>query len=160
MSFVIHAVPVAGGIVALAPFPGRGAQSFEDDMAHVRDWKPAIVMTLTTDPEMVSLGHPDLGHRFVGMGARWIHLPIEDYGVPEGAVLKAWPGAARAALKALGGGGRVLVHCKGGCGRSGMIVLKLMIAAGEAPISALERLRAVKPEAVETSGQMNWATAK
>ena len=69
-------------------------------------------------------------------------------------------GRSRAALSALRGGGRVLVHCKGGCGRSGMIVLRLMVAAGEAPLVALERLRGIHPEAIETSGQLNWATAK
>lgn len=160
MSFVIHAIPVAGGIVALAPFPGRDKGSFEADMAHIRDWQPAIVMSLTTDAEMVRLGQRDLGQAFVAMGARWIHLPIEDYGVPTGEPRKAWPIVSRAALRALKGGGRVLVHCKGGCGRSGMVVLRLMVMAGEAPVSALERLRAVQPDAIETSGQMNWATSK
>ena len=61
---------------------------------------------------------------------------------------------------ALRGGGRVLIHCRAGRGRSGMIALRLMIAGGERPVAALKRLRAVQPEAVETPGQMNWATGK
>ncbi|MEI4196623.1 phosphatase domain-containing putative toxin [Roseovarius sp. E0-M6] len=159
MGFVIHAVSVSRGIVALCPFPGRGG-NFEADMDHIRDWRPSIVMTLTTDAEMARLGQPALGQSFIAMGARWIHLPIEDYAAPVGDTLTAWPDACRAALSALRGGGRVLVHCKGGCGRSGMIVLRLMVAAGEAPLVALERLRGIHPEAIETSGQLNWATAK
>ena len=58
--------------------------------------------------------------------------------------------ASNAALSALQGKGRVLIHCMGGCGRSGMAALRLMIEAGEAPGAALERLRAVRPCAVET----------
>ena len=51
----------------------------------------------------------------------------------------------------------MLVHCRGGCGRSGMAVLRLMVEAGEAPEEALARLRAVRPCAVETEAQMDWA---
>jgi protein-tyrosine phosphatase len=56
-------------------------------------------------------------------------------------------------------GGRVLVHCFGGCGRSGMAALRLMVAAGEGPESALHRLRASRACAVETEAQRLWAVA-
>ena len=52
----------------------------------------------------------------------------------------------------------MVVHCMGGCGRSGMILLRLMIDAGETPDSALARLRTARPCAVETKAQMRWAT--
>ncbi|MAZ20517.1 MAG: hypothetical protein CMN19_04985 [Roseovarius sp.] len=73
---------------------------------------------------------------------------------------KTWGEIEARALAALRGGGRVLIHCRAGRGRSGMIALRLMIAGGERPVAALKRLRAVQPEAVETPGQMNWATGK
>ena len=38
-----------------------------------------------------------------------------------------------------------------------MIVLRLMIEAGEASVEALERLREVRPCAVETKEQLAWA---
>ena len=44
-----------------------------------------------------------------------------------------------------------------GCGRAGMMVLRLMIAAGEEANTALVRLRAARPCAVETDDQMRWA---
>jgi hypothetical protein len=40
-----------------------------------------------------------------------------------------------------------------------MAVLRLMIEAGEEPQSALARLRKVRPCAVETEAQMQWALA-
>jgi protein-tyrosine phosphatase len=45
----------------------------------------------------------------------------------------------------------------GGCGRSGTAALRLMVEAGENPKAALQRLRAVRPCAVETPEQFQWA---
>ncbi len=156
--FTIHALPVSQGILALSPLPGRGGD-YAGDLTHLHDWQPAIVISLTTLPEMASYDAQDLGQDVLDMGTRWMHLPITDFGVPDGEVNAAWVTASSAALAALQGGGRVLAHCNAGCGRSGMVVLRLMIAAGEAPAAALSRLRAVRPCAVETDAQMQWALA-
>ena len=56
-----------------------------------------------------------------------------DFGVP---VALDWPSVRLQALDVLAAKGRILVHCFGGCGRSGMMVLRLMIASGEAPDAA------------------------
>ncbi|SHL37912.1 Dual specificity phosphatase, catalytic domain [Roseovarius marisflavi] len=154
--FVIHALPVAGGILALAPLPG-GAGSYDADLAHLHDWRPALVISMTTLAEMTASGAADLGADLQENGTRWAHVPVEDYGVPNPEVTDIWEAAAQAALLALQGGGRVLIHCRGGCGRSGMAALRLMIEAGEDPDAALKRLRAVHPCAVETDEQMLWA---
>ena len=84
---------------------------------------------------------------------------------PEGASpAERWVAGARHAaaldaahLAVVAGGGRVLFHCLGGCGRSGMAVLRLLVEMGEAPEAALERLRRVRPCAVETGDQCDWA---
>lgn len=154
--FVIHALPVAGGILAISPLPGRGG-AYEKDLEHLKDWKPALVLTMTTEAEMVAHGAADLGPDLQDAGTRWAHLPVVDLGVPGLELEELWHEAARSALAALQGGGRVLIHCKGGCGRSGMAALRLMITAGEEPGEALDRLRAVRPCAVETEAQMAWA---
>ena len=154
--FVLYALPVSEGIVALSPLPGRYGD-YAGDLNHLRDWQPAIVISMTTQAEMVARGAGDLGNDLQKSGTRWMHLPIEDFGAPTPEVEEAWHTAARAALAAVQGGGRVLIHCNGGCGRSGMAVLRLMIEAGEAPETALARLRAVRPCAVETNAQMHWA---
>lgn len=156
--FVIHALPVAGGILALAPLPGRGGHRAED-LAHLHDWRPALVISMIPEPEMHGHGMADLGARVQEMGSRWIHMPVPDMDVPGREAELTWHHASRAALAALQGGGRVLVHCLRGCGRSGMAALRLMIEAGEPPGTALARLRAVRPCAVETAWQMIWAGA-
>ena len=154
--FVIYALPVDLGILALAPQPGGGGR-YNDDLAHLRDWRPALVMSLTTRLEMAAAGATGLGQELRDMGTRWIHLPIPDFGIPDPGIEERWHTASNAALAALRGGGRVLIHCRGGCGRSGMAVLRLMIEAGEDPDSALTRLRAIRPCAIETDAQLDWA---
>lgn len=154
--FIIFALPVSEGILALAPMPGRGGH-YAEDFAHLRDWKPALVMTLVTEAELVGHGAANLGNDIQDCGARWIHLSINDMGVPGPDQIEAWHQASKAALAALNGGGRVLLHCLGGCGRSGMAALRLMVESGEAPDTALARLRGVRACAVETDEQREWA---
>ena len=155
--FVIFALSVSDGILALAPLPGRGGH-YREDLAHLRDWRPALVISMTTPEEMTRHGVADLGADIQDTGTRWIHLPVDDFGIPGAEQMEAWHGASKAALAALDGGGRVLVHCLGGCGRSGMVALRLMIEAGEDRDTALRRLRALRICAVETAEQMAWAT--
>lgn len=145
----VHALPLLAGNLAIAPVPGPG------EVAAIRDWGPAHVVTLLTDHEIRVLDLPPLD----ALGAMWWHLPIADFGIPAGDTAARWPDVCDALLAGLADGARVLVHCRGGCGRSGMIALRLMVAAGEAPDAALARLRAVRPCAVETPAQLAWAIA-
>ncbi len=151
MGFAIYALSVLAGELAISPAPGP------DDMAAIRAWGAAQVVTLLTEAEMAQLTVQPFGE---AVGARWWHLPIADYGTPEGDTAARWPVVAASLLAALAAGERVLLHCRGGCGRSGMLALRLMVMTGEGPDAALTRLRAVRPCAVETPTQMAWATAQ
>lgn len=154
--FVIFALPVARGILGISPMPGRGGH-YAEDIAHMKDWKPALVISMVTEVEMVAAGAGNLGTDLLYSGARWHHIPCNDMSVPGPDLMPAWRAASAPAASALKGGGRVLIHCMGGCGRSGMAALKLMVACGERPGPALKRLRAVRPCAVETDEQFEWA---
>lgn len=114
-------------------------------------------MSLATEAEMEAAGAVRFGTQLRERATRWQHLPVEDHGAPDAAFMARWPEVAAFAKRALTGGGRVLVHCHAGIGRSGMVALRLMIEAGEAPDEALARLRAVRPGAIETEAQMDWA---
>ena len=121
------------------------------------DWKPSLVITTTTRGELADAGAEALGKDIPESGARWLHMPIKDYGTPDEAFMKTWADTSAAVLSALNGRGRVLIHCKGGCGRSGMLALRLMVEAGEDAVDALLRLRKVRPCAIETDAQLRWA---
>ncbi len=155
-TLTLHALSVANGILALCRIPG-GTGAYQADLRHINEWKPSLVLSMTTPPEHDMVGARTLGSDIQSMASRWCHLPVPDYSTPTPAVLAKWPKASQAARKALDGGGRVLVHCRGGSGRSGMAVLRLMIETGEPPHAALKRLRAVRPSAVETDAQLAWA---
>ncbi|MDX1780118.1 MAG: protein-tyrosine phosphatase family protein [Thalassovita sp.] len=155
-NLVLHALTVGNGILALCPMPGRGG-GYLKDLEHLREWAPALMISLTTQAELVTEGAEWIGADMVASGCRWAHLPVADFGTPDQGFESQWPEVSAAALSALAGGGRIVVHCKGGCGRSGMVALRLMVEAGEGQQSALKRLRATRPCAVETEAQMAWA---
>ena len=128
--FVIFALPVAKGILGIAPMPGRGGH-YAEDLAHLKDWKPAMIISMTQEAELVAEGSSNLAMDVLHSGARWIPFPVADFGTGTPAQEDLWQTASKAALSALRGGGRVLSHCRGGCGRSGMAALRLMVAEGE-----------------------------
>ena len=153
---VIYALTVGGGTLAIASLPGRDGD-YRGDMDVFHEWKPGIVLSMTTDEEMTSVGAPNLGSDIQNMASRWCHLPVQDFGTPNAEVNAKWPEVSANVRQALHGGGRVIVHCRGGCGRSGMVALRLMIECGEERFDALNRLRALRDCAVETKGQLQWA---
>ncbi|ABF62900.1 protein-tyrosine phosphatase family protein [Ruegeria sp. TM1040] len=152
----LHALSVGDGILALSRAPGAGGD-YAADLRLIHEWRPSMVISMTTRVEHVILGVETLGTDIQGLGSRWFHMPVEDYQTPTKDLEDHWHQVSALARQALSGGGRVLVHCRGGCGRSGMAVLRLMIESGEPPDAALARLRALRPCAVETDAQMAWA---
>jgi protein-tyrosine phosphatase len=120
-------------------------------------WAPDCAVSMTGLDEMLRKDAGGFPDDLREAGIEWLHLPIEDFGSPADAIIAGWEQTSADLRGCLAEGGRVLVHCYGGCGRSGMIALRLMIDAGEAADAALARLRAVRPCAVETDGQMAWA---
>ncbi len=151
--FVIHSLPVGGGVLGISPIPGR-TRHYYADWLRLMDWGPSLVISMTEQAELNRKGAGSLGRDLANAGISWLHLPVPDFGVPTDL---NWPMVCDRALGELRGAKRVLVHCFGGCGRSGMMCLRLMIAAGEKPDTALTRLRKVRPCAVETDAQMGWA---
>ncbi|PRY78109.1 Cyclin-dependent kinase inhibitor 3 (CDKN3) [Yoonia maritima] len=151
--FAVYSLAVGGGELALAPVPGTSG-SYPCDLAVVQAWGPAIVLSMTTMSELEQFGAGQFGEDLLDAGIAWLHLPVPDFGVPR---QLDWSKVRDSVFEHLSAGRRVLVHCKGGCGRSGMIVLRLMIAAGEDPDAALMRLRRARLCAVETLAQLEWA---
>jgi protein-tyrosine phosphatase len=154
--FVIHELALGGGLLAISPMPGR-TRHYAADLRRLLDWRPALVVTMVPLYELARKGAAGLPADLAAHRIGWAHLPVEDYGVPGPEVEVGWPAIAARVLNHLAESKRILVHCHGGCGRSGMAVLRLMIAAGEAPDAALVRLRQARPCAVETAAQMEWA---
>ncbi len=145
-----------GGRLGIAPIPGRRGDYFAD-FARLVQWGPRLVLTMVTGAELGHVGAETLGDDLAAMGIGWRHLPVDDLGAPQDRSAELWPNVSTECHGILERGGNVLAHCYGGCGRSGMAIMRLMVEAGEDADLALERLREVRPCAVETEGQRAWA---
>ena len=136
--------------------PGRQGD-YATDFRTLLRWAPSLVISLTDPSEMAAVG-VSLGADLVHAPPDWAEMPIRDFGIPDAAATARWVGLESRVTVQLAAGKRILFHCMGGCGRSGMIVLRLMVLHHEKPDAALARLRGVRPCAVETRAQLIWAT--
>lgn len=153
--FAVADLAVGGGRIGLCPMPGRSGD-YAADLAAVTRWRPAMVISMTMAQEL-ALGASALAGDLHTAGILWRHLPVADFAAESRALVEDWGRVSGEARAVLAGGGRVLLHCMGGCGRSGMVALRLMFETGEAPETALVRLRQARPCAVETAEQYEWA---
>ncbi|MGB0499514.1 MAG: protein phosphatase [Rubricella sp.] len=141
-----------GGRVGLAPMPGRFA-GLEEDVRTLADAGTTLLLSMTTALELT----PGLAETCTGHGIAWRHLPISDWGTPPIDVREAWPEASADAHARLDAGQTVIAHCAGGRGRSGMAVMRLMVERGADPTETFLAIRAIRPGAVETHEQRQWA---
>ena len=153
--FSISELLVGRGHLGICPLPGRFS-SYYVDLATILEWRPNLVISATTSVEFERDGVSQFPEDLENHKIKWVHFPVADYGPPQGEA-QSWTEISDQAHAVLDGGGRVLTHCYGGCGRSGMVSLRLMREAGKPVEWALERLREVRPCAVETAAQKAWA---
>ena len=154
--FEIFEISVGPAILGMSPLPGLTGD-FLADVEKIFNWNPTTILSLTPKEEMEDLGASD----FVSMIAKeripWVHFPIKDFSIVDQQQEVLWEKISKNINLQINNGNRILVHCRGGCGRTGMIVLRFMIEFGEDPEKALERLRVIRPCAIETRAQENWA---
>ena len=148
----IAGIEIGGRQRGICPMPGRTGD-YAGDLAVLLAWSPRLVVTLAETGELAARGAASLPADLAAAGVDWLNLPIPDFGTPPRGLRDRWPALSPRLLAT----DRMVVHCMGGCGRSGMILLRLMVEDGEAPDAALARLRSARPCAVETKAQMRWA---
>lgn len=154
--FKVFEVAIGPGLLGMSPLPGLEG-NFLTDIEVILDWKPTTIISLTEKKEMNVLGSRNFISSVTNEKIPWLHFPIKDFGIVEKQQEVFWDPISKNIHQQIDSGGRILVHCRGGCGRTGMIVLRIMIEFGEDPDKALERLRKIRPCAVETKLQETWA---
>ncbi|MGU3450918.1 cyclin-dependent kinase inhibitor 3 family protein [Methylobacterium sp. 391_Methyba4] len=162
----IATIPVGekGGRIGITLCPGKvddtsagGAweRDLQADVASLRDWGASSVLTLLEAHEFDLLKVRGLPEAVRDAGLIWHHSPIPDVSVPGPSFEAAWRTIGPRLVAQLCQGQSVVVHCRGGLGRAGMIAAVLVNIMGEEPSRAIERVRAVRPGAIETLQQEN-----
>ncbi len=100
------------------------------------------VLTLTADGMDASA--------LAAAGLDGLHLPIPESGAPSRAQMDR---AVRFVQDSNRAGRAVFAHCFAGYGRTGVVIAGLMIAGGEEPRAAIDRVRRLRPGAVESARQ-------
>jgi len=123
------------------------------DLDAIRDWGAVAVVTLLEPQELTLLRVHQLGEEVARRGMSWFNLPIADVRTPDGNFERAWESAGEKLRSMLRDGLDVLVHCRGGLGRAGTIAARLLVELGAEPLTAIAKVREVRPGAIETRDQ-------
>ena len=123
------------------------------DLDAIRDWGAAAIVTLLEPKELTLLRVEHLGEEVLRRNMLWFNLPIVDVSIPNEQFNGKWDTAGEELRSILRSGSDVLVHCRGGLGRAGTIAARLLIELGMEPETAIARVRAVRPGAIETIEQ-------
>jgi ADP-ribosyl-[dinitrogen reductase] hydrolase len=158
-------VPGLAGLLGVTFCPGKkdahamsGAwhRDVGTDVAMIRLWGAATVITLIESHEFALLQVEDLGFAVTQSGMQWLHMPIHDVSVPDERFHSAWENHRQLVMNTLKAGANVLVHCKGGLGRAGTVAAQILIESGVPARDAIATVRAKRPGAIETLAQERY----
>ena len=113
----------------------------------------STVVMLTSDEEALKRSGLDLRAFYRDEGLRVIHVPIEDFGVPDD--VSCLEPALQAALDAARNGDNLAIHCYAGLGRTGLfaalLARRVLSLSGE---EAIKWVRSHIPGSIETGDQV------
>lgn len=151
-----------GGSLGLTLCPGKKdasrswSRDLGTDLQFIRAWGATTVVTLIEDHEFCLLGVESLAHDVSALGMTWLHLPILDVSIPDSRFEDAWGSAGLKLHDRLDAGEKILIHCRGGLGRTGLVAGRILVERGYASQDAIQRIRSVRPHAIETLEQENY----
>jgi ADP-ribosyl-[dinitrogen reductase] hydrolase len=140
------------------PYGGSGYwdRNLARDLDVIRKWGAAAVVTLLEQREIRLLRVERLGEEVRSRGMRWLHLPIVDMKAPDEKFKEEWVTAGEELRSLLRRQDDVVVHCRGGKGRAGLVAACLLVEFGTEPGTAIAKVRAVRPGAIETDEQEDF----
>jgi protein-tyrosine phosphatase len=136
---------------------GPWARDLDKDLDAIVAWGARTIVTLLESHELAHLAITRLGMEVQGRGIEWLRLPIPDVSTPDPEFEAEWPAISDHRRSRLDAGENILIHCRGGLGRSGLIAARLLAESGVDAEEPVARVRAVRPGAIETWEQAQWA---
>ena len=160
-------IPETGGRIGLTLCPGKkqpGAltgdwnRDLALDFQAIREWNPAVVISLIEDHEYEALQVQETAHH-LPPGVLYLRMPIPDMSTPDSDWELNWQLHCPTLLTFLGNGAAIMVHCKGGLGRAGTVAARLLVEMGTLPEPAIQQVRDARPGAIQTRRQAAYVLA-
>lgn len=157
-------VPTANLIVTGAP----GVQVLSDgcldlcedklgvEMKRFRTHGARTLIALVEDEELDPVDFRDIMDAARHESIEVLRLPIRDFSVPKPDQQPDWEHIRASAIHDLQNGFSVAIHCLAGIGRSYMMAGSLLVHLGQKPEEVFARIRAIQPDALETSKQVAY----
>lgn len=146
-------IPGVAGMIGISSCPGLRddyvfdlySESLVDDIQSIKGWGAAVVMTLMEEAELQRLGVRDLGKHVVALNMIWLHLPLQNMGLPDARFNEKWNMVMPCLCNLLREGQRVLIHCREGVGRAAIAAARLLLELGLTPDEAIAAVRRARP---------------
>lgn len=152
-------ISICPGLKDLSALVNRMHRDLEEDVKTISSWNANAVLTLMEEKELQKFGVENLGEVISRYKIDWYHMPIQDMCTPDKKVEEMWEVIGKALGSIIKSGGKVLIHCRGGLGRSGMVAARMLVELGWTPEVAIQKVRDVRPGAIETREQEKFVTA-
>lgn len=154
----------AGGHIGMMPCPGGGLALYTDtnydgvstDLRAIYHWGAAALVSLVEAEEMIRFGVADLPEKAIQHNLAFYHLPIRDMSIPDEEFERHWQDAGERLRSLLLSGESIVLHCLAGLGRTGTIAARLLVELGDEPETAIRRIRAARPGAIQTIMQEEY----
>lgn len=137
-------------------YGGNWQRDLTTDLQQIKDWGATTLISLMEAHEFDLLEVPEFIHTLRETPIDWYHLPIKDMHPPGEAFEQAWSIVADQFFEQLRQGQDIVIHCRGGLGRTGLLAARILVEMGEAPESAIKRVRAAREHAIETYAQEQY----
>lgn len=111
-----------------------------------------VLVTLVREVELQRMGATQLFTRSKDVGIESVWAPITDKWIPES--MRILVDLVELLLTRLREDKVIVVHCNGGKGRSGMVVVSVLVALGMKPGDAIDLVRAARPGTIRNPAQV------
>jgi len=155
IDFVSHPV-LKKARIGMSMCPGRNKKNWRRDLSEDIKKMKAVgiqtVFTLVCQPELDSMGIPDLLMRLNEHDIETVHLQITDKWIPSR--MEDLVAIVQMMLVRIERERTILVHCNGGKGRTGLVVVATLVALGVSVDEAVTAIRTARSGMIQNPAQL------